>query len=501
MQIGQPCRLDNSHYSMVYDSASSLPPRAIGFIIAQRPHLDNLSRILYYFRTTHIEFPDTANGSVKRRSRIGGQVNSHNAKEDSRFNRLHASSQAFVSSEGYFYRFDGWYDAVFLYPIDGKGVLENIPNDWLSSVERNTAPCEMQYLCYSFHPWFSSPFHALQYLALPESGVCYSVSICHRCLSPFFSEKHLTIHMEGYCERLDPPGTLIYHDPTSGRRVWYVDGAQHLHYARCISLLGNCFIESKLLRNDVDMYEFFIITLPRTALPYVPGSHFENETQFKRSAVSFDKAKWSGHVVAGYFSRLKHKPHHTLSCIVTLPMFQRMRLGSFMLDVAYALMVERGQQCGCSQWCGCLKQDGGCISRPFSPHGESLLLSYWRRSLERLSRNRKHEANPNVFSTLEELRSAMDIPIAAKDLLFLLTHDNIAFYSSSEKHWDTRSPCEFNEVVNKRTYNVSLVFDKHQIETIFEKPDQGYELGDFQRKWFRRNTDQSLVYNKTLFHY
>ncbi|CCW66856.1 unnamed protein product [Phytomonas sp. Hart1] len=500
MQIGQLCCLDNSHYSTIYGSGGNSLSKAIGFIIAQRPHLDNLSRILYYFRTTHLELSDATHGAVKKKSRLGNPTNSYNARDDRHFSRLHVSSQAIVSSEGYFYRFDGWYDDVFLHPIEDEKILENIPNEWLSLVEQNTAPCEAMYLCYTFSPWFSSPFHSLLYLALPENGLCYSVNICHRCLSPFFSQKHLAIHLEGYCEFYDPPGTLIYHDSTSGRRVWYVDGAQHIQYARCISLLGNCFIESKLLRNDVDIYEFFIITLPRTALPYVSGGYFENEAHFKRSAASYDKAKWSGHVLVGYFSRLKHKPHHTLSCIVTLPMFQRMRLGSFMLDIAFSLMKERGQQCGCEKWCGGLKDDGGCISRPFSPHGESLLLSYWRRSLQRLLWNHKHEAKPNVFTTLAELRNAMDIPIAEKDLLFLLTHDNIAFYSTSEKHKDAPNSKVTNKSV-KKTYNVSLIFDKQNMDKLFGKPDQGYELGDFQGKWFKRKANGSLVYNKKLFHY
>ncbi|GET86861.1 moz/SAS family acetyltransferase, putative [Leishmania tarentolae] len=498
MEVGQRCRLlladcTSTHATHSSDDTHNDEFTVTGVVVGVRPHAEEPWRRLYYVHCTHIEFGvELARQRRKATapSWSGAPLGTIGSGTIHSRNELRAAGGSFVSSGGYHYRYDGWYDACALAPLSSDGALANsaaamtstcssapdaltparvpcnddaapsasdvslvpghhreAPEEWVAAMERDTAVCEVVYVCYAFQPWFPAPYSALQYLALPEDDVCHSVYVCHRCLSPFFTREQYYVHLAGaYCRLRTPPGRLIYHDEDAGHKVFLVDGAKNLHYSRCLSLLGKQLIESKVLANDVDLYEYVVVTLPRASLPYIPAAlpsctsakqHGSDNPvalsreEFCKAASDFDTEDWDGDVVMGYFSRLKHHPDHALSCIVTLPMFQRMRVASFLLDVAYWMTRQRQRRCGCG-FCG---RSGGAISRPFSPHGQSFLLSYWRRALLRalakvtpLHRRASRTAQPELRFTLAELRALMDIPIHTDDLETLLLQSEFAFY-------------------------------------------------------------------------
>ncbi|CAC9464769.1 putative MOZ/SAS family acetyltransferase [Leishmania infantum JPCM5] len=498
MEVGQRCRLlladcTSTHATNSSDDIHSNGFTVTGVVVGVRPHAEEPWRRLYYVHCTHIEFG--AELARQRRkaaapSWSGAPLSTIGSGTIHSCNELRAAGGSFVSNGGYHYRYDGWYDAFALAPLSADVFLANntaamasagssppeppatvseprddegaasvpavshlpgqhreAPEEWVTAMERDTAVCEVVYLCYAFQPWFPAPYSALQYLALPEDDVCHSVYVCHRCLSPFFTREQYYVHLAGeYCRLRTPPGRLIYHDGDAGYKAFLVDGAKDLHYGRCLSLLGKQLIESKVLSNDVDLYEYVVVTIPRASLPYIPAAlpsctsaeqcGVDNlvalsREGFRQAASDFDAEDWDGDAVMGYFSRLKHHPDHTLSCIVTLPMFQRTRVATFLLDVAYWMTRQRQRLCGCG-FCG---QSGGAISRPFSPHGQSLLLSYWRRALLRslaevapLHRRASRAAQPELRFTLAELRALMDIPIHTDDMETLLLQSEFAFY-------------------------------------------------------------------------
>ncbi|KAG5509503.1 hypothetical protein JKF63_06208 [Porcisia hertigi] len=498
MEVGQRCRLclTDRTFTQGADTSDDVHRGGLsvtGVVVGVRPHAEEPWRRFYYIHCTHVEF--SAELARQRRkaeapSWCGASIGTVGSGTIHSRNELRATNSGFVSSDGYHYRYDGWYEGYALTPLaaplttpddtaagapahsssaepsvalpklgGGEGA-ESVPStslpsvqrcevaeEWVAAMERDTAVCEVVYLCYAFQPWFPAPFGALQYLALPEADVCHSVYVCHRCLSPFFTREQYYVHLAGeYCRLRAPPGRLIYHDAVAGYKAFLVDGAKNLHYGRCLSLLGKLLIESKLLSNDVDLYEYVVVTVPRASLPYVPAAlptSASNERcgadtpvplsseEFRLIARDFDAEDWDGDAVMGYFSRLKHHADHTLSCIVTLPMFQRMRVATFLLDLAYWMTQQRQRLCGCG-FCG---QSGGAISRPFSPHGQSLLLSYWRRALLRALAevapshrrvSRAMQSEPRF--TLAELRAVFDIPIHTDDLKTLLLQSELAFY-------------------------------------------------------------------------
>ncbi|CAJ1019112.1 MOZ/SAS family, putative [Leishmania lindenbergi] len=497
MEVGQRCRLRIADCTSTQATQSSDDIHNDGFavtgiVVGVRPHAEEPWRRLYYVHCTHIEFGAELARQRRKAAALswsGTPLGTVGSGTIHSCNELRSISGSFISSHGYHYRYDGWYDAFALAPLSARAAVTNntaamtsasslppmgsatVPEpcddggavpvstvsllpgehceaqEWVAAMERDTAVCEVVYLCYSFQPWFPAPYGALEYLALPEDDVCHSVYVCHRCLSPFFTREQYYVHLAGeYCRLRTPPGRLLYHDGDAGYKVFLVDGAKNLHYGRCLSLLGKQLIESKLLLNDVDLYEYVVVTIPRASLPYIPAALASctsaeepgvdtsialSSEGFRRTASDFDAEGWDGDAVMGYFSRLKHYPDHTLSCIVTLPMFQRARVATFLLDVAYWMTRQRQRVCGCG-FCG---KSGGAISRPFSPHGESLLLSYWRRALLRSLaavapsyRRVSRTAQPELRFTLEELRALIDIPIHTDDLKTLLLQSEFAFY-------------------------------------------------------------------------
>ncbi|KPI87205.1 putative MOZ/SAS family acetyltransferase [Leptomonas seymouri] len=490
MKPGQVCRLNFAGRTgplppFASPLTSSTPPisnsaeetTATVVVVAVRRHAEDPHRLFHYVRCIRIDLGVELARQRRKAAApswhgmplgAAGSGTMHSCSE------LRVSTNSFVSSDGYHYRFDGWYEesalqcvedaSTFSSPIprssdepplmvSGEGgdasssctvakaqsprastQCRPIPEEWVAAMERDTAICEVVYLCYAFQPWFPAPYTALQYLALPEEDVCHSAYVCHRCLSPLFTREQYFVHLEGsYCPLRSPPGRLLYHDEDHGYKTFLVDGAKDLHYCRCLSLLGKHLIESKLLSNDVDLYEYVVVTMPRASLPFL-GECGMSAEEFRSAAANFDKEDWDGDVVMGYFSRLKHHPDHTLSCIVTLPLFQNMGVATFLLDIAYWMTRQRQRLCGGPRCCG---HAGGAISRPFSPHGQSLLLSYWRRALLRVlgdaaprrRASRTPQAEPTF--TLTELRDAMDIAIHADDLELLLLQSELTFYAAA----------------------------------------------------------------------
>lgn len=588
MEVGIRCVLDTSSSESIHAQPSpTFPSTAVfGVIIGRRHHLEDPTRALFYFHTVSIEIPTEYRRVWWKSSCSGGRSASFSSERIEKHfsNDLISRANYFVSSDGYKYQYDGWYDEEYLVPIPGCGEGERsedfqkdgssaqksmmttpIPQSWVEAMDQQPSLCEVRYLCYSFLPWFHSPYDRFSYLSLPERHCCYSLYICHRCLTPFFSEVHLAVHLEGYCEMARPPGEIIYLDQRNEQKVYYVDGARHLHYGRCVSLLGKFFIESQSLAHDVDLYEFFIATIPSRRLPYLgpevphqevsmgesqslgptpPSLEFCLYASFKEAAVQFDKRekKWAGDVVVGYFSRLKHQSSHALSCIVVLPPFQRMGMGIFLLDVAYFLTRVRQTTCGCIQ-CG---RDGGAIARPFSPHGQQLLLYYWGTALRRALRKKHkhalegrttqreeqkdrkhspeectsaslmvsldHEERFVTFKSLHHLQEWIDIPIHMEDLEFLLVHDPCAFYNTREQgsrnvpSSGTSSPsipfvvtlaCEEKDLLSP--LDDSSVAENERSTNGFETSPQGKVV--FNDKWILRDATGSFFYRKECFHY
>lgn len=156
--------------------------------------------------------------------------------------------------------------------------------------------------------WYTSPY--------PEEYSCSEVLyICEHCLKFMNSPLSYERHQLKNCNLTNnhPPGTEIYRDTDQGIAVWEVDGRKSTIFCQNLCLLAKLFLNSKTLYYDVESFVFYILTEIDRDMP--TDYHF-----------------------VGYFSKEKlNNSDYNVSCILTLPIYQRKGYGNFLIDFSYLL--------------------------------------------------------------------------------------------------------------------------------------------------------------------
>jgi GNAT superfamily N-acetyltransferase len=229
---------------------------------------------------------------------------------------------------------------------------------------------------YEVDCWYSAPYpdgyeqkklylcqHCLKYYRSPQA----MAKCCGGGFSPgppVGQEAPALPEKEAARQRYGPPGRQVYSDLAQGIRAYEVDGALHKTYAQCLCLLTKLFLDHADIAYSVEPYLFYVFT---------------------------ETTPEHGEQLLGHFSKDKAQTYGTnLSCILTLPPYQRRGLGQLFVSLSYELSRRDGY--------------AGTPERPLSDLGERCYRRFWGDTLlsllwAELQLNRQHAPQPQRHKT------------------------------------------------------------------------------------------------------
>ena len=148
--------------------------------------------------------------------------------------------------------------------------------------------------------WYQSPYPE-EYTSLPK------IYICEFCLKYMKLSSVMRRHASK-CVWKHPPGDEIYRKDKLS--VFEVCGKKYKQYCQNLCLIAKSFLDHKTLYYDVEPFLFYVMTLADS-----DGCH-----------------------IVGYFSKEKNSYlNYNVSCILTLPPYQRQGYGRLLIDFSYLL--------------------------------------------------------------------------------------------------------------------------------------------------------------------